>query len=74
MTNGEIKMIFNIEVKNDNHRKILIGKEGLNLTFIKENSEKELTVFYEKPVKIEFVIVNRKENNIRKLNSQIKYY
>lgn len=69
LTNGELRCFFNIEVKDRNVRKILIGREGINIKEIRQQSEKDLTILFNRPVKIEIGIICRRIKNIKKANA-----
>lgn len=68
LTNGELRCFFHIEVKDKNVRKIIIGRDGINIKEIRQQSEKDLTILLKRPVKIEIGIVLRRIKNLKTAN------
>ena len=69
LSNGELSLVFKIEVRNKNHRAIIIGRDGINLREIVNNTKKDISEMLQRPVKLEVLINNRQISNIHKANN-----
>lgn len=66
LSNGELSLVFKLEVKNKNQRAILVGRDSLNIKEIKYESIKDMSLLLKRPVKIEFNITERRISNLDK--------
>lgn len=70
MSNGQLKINFNIEVKYDVHISIVIGKESRVIKELREELDKELASLMQKPVRSNLFVVQRKKMQQELLNEK----
>lgn len=75
-SNGELDIVFQLEVKNKNIIGIIIGEKGKNyyklgriIREIREDCEKELSIFYQRPVKVNIFVTQRYNKGVEELNA-----
>ena len=68
MSNGQIKINFNIEVRYDVHISMLIGKDSRVIKEIREELDKELAQLLQNPVRCNLFLVKRKKLQQESLN------
>jgi len=70
MSNGQIKINFNIEVKYDVHISIVIGKESRIIKEIREELDKLLAMQFQMPIKTNLFLTLRKKGQLESLNEK----
>jgi GTPase Era involved in 16S rRNA processing len=70
MSNGQIKVNFNIEVKHDIHMAMIIGKSARVIKELREELDKELSNLFQMPMKCNLFVVKGKKVQQEILNEK----
>lgn len=68
-SNGELDIVFNLEVRNKNIIGVVIGERGRIIKEIREECERELTIFYQRPVKVNIFVNHRNNKSVEESNA-----
>jgi GTP-binding protein Era len=66
--NGELKVGFQVEVKNEDSISMVLGEKGRTIKEIRLELDKELTVLYQQPVKSSIEVINRHGKKAFRMN------
>jgi GTP-binding protein Era len=68
LSNGEIKIKFNVEVRYEVQMAMFVGENGRIIQEIKAELDKELTRLYKMPVRTVLLVIRRKKGQLEALN------
>jgi small GTP-binding protein len=67
-SNGELKLTFQVEVKNADNIAMFVGPEGRTISEIRKELDKELTILQQKPVKTLINVIHRGGMKLHKMS------
>jgi GTPase Era involved in 16S rRNA processing len=70
LSNGELSLVFQVEVRNKNHRAMILGRDSINIKEITANTIRDISEMIQRPVKVEILVVLTKIKNIHKSNNR----
>ena len=70
LSNGELSLVFKIEVKNQNHRAIVLGRDSLNIKEIIANTRKDISEMIQRPCKVGVIVSISKIQSVHKSNDR----
>lgn len=70
MSNGQLKINFNIEVKYDVQISMVIGKDSRVIRELREEADRQLALHFQMPVRVNLFVVKRKKLQTEVLNER----